>query len=347
MSDKTVFDIERLALIAQGHSAFQLLWAGVELKLYDQLSRSPGLSRAALGEALGLAEYPCRVLLVGLTALGVIEKREEAYFNADLTERLLVSGRPESFAPVLGWQAHIVYPGLQDFLASLRAGTNLGLARFPGEGPTLYQRLVVHPELEQVFQDAMSSLSNQANRHLLAGYDFSGFTHLVDAGGGDGTNAIAIAQRYPGLKVTIFDSPSVCEIAARNIAAAGLADRVFTHPGDFWTDPFPSGIDAVLFCHMFTIWSMARNLELLKICAAAVGTNGSVILFNMMGHDDLSGPLSTALGSPYFLAIATGEGMLHSWADYEQAMHQAGFDEVKRITDLPLNHGIIVGTRHA
>ncbi|WP_295438485.1 methyltransferase [uncultured Thiodictyon sp.] len=347
MSNKTVFDLERLALIAQGHSAFQLLWAGAELKLYDTLCGSPGLSPGAIGEALGLAEYPCRVLLVGLTALGVVEKRGDAYFNADLTERLLVSGQPESFTPVLGWQAHIVYPGLQDFLESLRAGTNLGLARFPGEGTTLYQRLVAHPALEQVFQDAMSALSNQANRHLLAGYDFSRFSHLVDAGGGDGTNAIAIARHYPDLKVTIFESPSVCEIAARNVAAAGLADRVFTHPGDFWTDPFPCGIDAILFCHMFTIWSMERNLQLLRICAAAVEPGGSVLLFNMMGDDDRSGPLSTALGSPYFLAIATGEGELHSWSDYEQAMHQAGFAEVKRVTGLPLNHGIIVGTRRA
>ena len=119
------------------------------------------------------------------------------------------------------------------------------------------------------------------------------------------------------------------------------------YPGDFWTDPFPCGIDAILFCHMFTIWSMERNLQLLRICAAAVEPGGSVLLFNMMGDDDRSGPLSTALGSPYFLAIATGEGELHSWSDYEQAMHQAGFAEVKRVTGLPLNHGIIVGTRRA
>ena len=65
----------------------------------------------------------------------------------------------------------------------------------------------------------------------------------------------------------------------------------------------------------------------------------------MMGNDDDSGPLSTALGSPYFLAIATGEGMLHSWKDYETILREAGFGHVQRIEKLPLNHGLIVGTK--
>ena len=77
----------------------------------------------------------------------------------------------------------------------------------------------------------------------------------------------------------------------------------------------------------------------------ALPEGGAVLVFGMMGDDDDTGPLSTALGSPYFLAIATGEGMLYSWADYEEAMHQAGFPSVERVENLPLNHGVIIGTK--
>jgi hypothetical protein len=90
---------------------------------------------------------------------------------------------------------------------------------------------------------------------------------------------------------------------------------------------------------------MERNLGLLRKCAASLPEGGAVVLFNMMGNDDETGPLSTALGSPYFLAIATGEGMLHSWKDYEDAMRAAGFSSVTRIGNLPLNHGLIVATK--
>lgn len=336
-------DYERLYLVMAGHSAFQLLWAGHELGLFGLLSRRPKLTRTEIAAELGLQDYPCRVLLVGLAALGLVVKEADGYRNATVVEEFLVGDQSGSGAPILGWQAHIVYPGLQDFVASLKQGTNVGLGRFPGTGDNLYRRLTSQPALEQVFQDAMSALSLRANRHLLDAYDFGRFQHIVDAGGGDGTNAIALAKRFPRLEVTVYDSATVCEIARRNIAAAGLTDRVHTHVGDFLHDPFPPNSDGILFCHMLTIWSLEHDKEILHKAQAALPPGGAVMVFNMMGDDDDTGPLVTALGSPYFLAIATGEGMLHAWKDYEDAMREIGFERIERVDTLPLNHGLIVG----
>ena len=238
MADSTELDLERMLLIAGGHSAFQLLWAGIELGVFDALSREPGLTLPQLAERTRLQTYPARVLMIGLTALRLLQKRAEQYFNSRLTDQMLVQGKPGSAAPILGWQAHIVYPGLQDFVDSLRQGTNAGLAHFPGSGNTLYERLTSHPALERTFQDAMSALSRQAIGHLLDAYEFGRFSHLVDAGGGDATNAIALARRYPSLKMTVYDSESVCRIAERNIKTQGLDERVSTYAGNFLSDRF-------------------------------------------------------------------------------------------------------------
>lgn len=338
-------DWDRFFLIAAGHTAFQLLWSGIELGLFDRLAAEPGQTLEQLATRLGLQPYPARVLLVGLTAIGLVEKEGEGYRNAPVADAALVSGRPGYLAPVLGWQAHIVYPGVMDLLPSLREGRNVGLERFAGSGATLYQRLASTPKLEQIFQTAMSSLSQCANQHVATALDWGRFRHVVDAGGGDGTNAIALATRFPTLRVTVMDSPTVCAIAREKISAAGLSDRVSTLHGDFRVTPFPVDADAVLFCHIFTIFSMAHNRETLAKCARELPRGGSVVLFNMMGADDDSGPISTALGSPYFLAIATGEGMLHAGKDYAAALREAGFVELQRITGLPLDHGMLVGTK--
>ena len=93
-----------------------------------------------------------------------------------------------------------------------------------------------------------------------------------------------------------------------------------------------------------TIWSPQTNLALLRRTYDALPVDGKVIVFNMMGNDDDTGPLSTALGSPYFQAIATGDGMLYSWADYEAWMSEAGF-KVERYDKMPLSHGILIGTK--
>jgi len=340
-------DFEKLVLIAGGHSAFQLLWAGVELGVYDLLASKPDRPLDEVATALGLSPQPARILMVGLTALGIVIRSPEGlYSNAALTDARLVKGRPGYAAPILGWQAHIVYPGMQDFVASVKQNRNVGLERFEGSEPTLYQRLTHNKPLQKVFQDAMSSLSKQANSFLPAAMDFGKYKQVVDAGGGDGTNAMAIANRYPAVKTCVFDSASVCEHARQNILQAGMADRVSTWPGNFFSDPFPAGTDCIVYCHILTIWSMENNRILLKRTFDALPQGGAVVIFNMMAADDESGPLSTALGSPYFLAIATGEGMLHPWKDYEAALRDAGFKQTIRLDQgLPLDHGILVGIK--
>lgn len=342
----TELDWERLVLIAGGHTAFQLLWAGVELGLYDKLSARPSQTLEQLAQSLGLERQPARILLIGLTALGVIRLEKGAYCNAKVTEDRMVSGKPGYVAPILGWQAHIVYPGMMDFVASLKENRNVGLGRFAGSEPTLYERLTHDKQLEKVFQDSMSGLSRQANQFLPKAMDFGRYRHVVDAGGGDGTNAMAIARAYPNLKASVFDSASVCEHARKNIAEAGMSGRVGTWEGNFFDAPFPPGTDCVVYCHILTIWSMERNRALLKRTFDALPEGGAVVIFNMMGDDDDRGPLSTALGSPYFLAIATGEGMLHPWKDYEAALREVGFKQTVRLDQgLPIDHGILVGIK--
>lgn len=345
-SPRPELDWERLLLIAGGHTAFQLLWAGLELGLYDKLAKRPGMSLDEVAEALGLARQPARILLIGLTALGVVRLDEGRYRNAALVEERLVPGKPGYAGAILGWQAHIVYPGMADFVESLKQNKNIGLERFPGSEPTLYQRLAHAPLLEKIFQDSMSGLSKQANTFLPGAVDFGRYQHVVDAGGGDGTNAVAIATRHPGVRASVFDAPSVCDIAERNIEAARLSDRVSTWRGDFFVDPLPPGTDCVTFCHILTIFSMEKNRALLQRMHDQLPDRGAVVVFNMMGADDDTGPLSTALGSPYFLAIATGEGMLHARSEYEAACKAVGFREVIRVQGtLPLDHGIVVAIK--
>ena len=337
-------DINGLALIAAGHTAFQLLWAGAQLNVFGTLSKNPGLKKEDIAARIGLEPQPARILLTGLTALKLLVKENDTYRNAAIVDQLLVPDNPQNMIDILGWQALIVYPGEMDFLESLRRNTNVGLRRFPGEENNLYQRLARDPELEKVFHAAMSSLSRSANAILAKSLDLSTSKHLVDAGGGDATTAIVLARAYPNLRLTVFDIPSVCELAKKNAEKAGVGDRVGVHAGDLFSTPFPAGVDTILFAHMMTIWSLERDTALLARAYQALPAGGRVVIFNMMGNDEEDGPLTTALGSPYFLSIATGQGMLYAWREYEECFAKAGFKRTQRVV-LPRDHGALIGTK--
>ncbi len=332
-----------LEMVFGGHIFFQTLRTAVRLGVFDLLEREGPLTRTAMAEQLKLEEQPLRIVLLGLVSTGILDKEGDRYRNTPAASTYLVSTSPSKITAYVELQHRVMYKGLYWLLESVREHRNVGLKEFPGDETTLYQRLAHDPELEHIFQEAMQELSVQANQGLVENLDLSGVSHLVDVGGGDGTNIIALAKRFPHLRATVFDSPTVCEIARRNIAAHGLADRLDAVPGNCFTDPFPEA-DALMFCHFFTIWSPEKDRQLLQKCHDSLPAGGRVILFNMMQNDDESGPLTAAIGSPYFLAIATGEGMLYTWQEYEDWMQQTGFRNIQR-QPLPLDHGILTGTK--
>lgn len=339
-------DLENLYAVLGGHIYFQTLSAAVQLDLFGLLSKHPKLTRAQIAKRLGVAEKPIRILLLGCAALGLVRKVGTGFSNTKLAQKYLVRATPGNLVSIVEWQHFINYKPMYWFYEAIKANSNVGLNELPGQESTLYERLVHQPKLERIFQDAMEAISVQANAMLANFVDFSAVEHLVDVGGGNGTNLMTLARKYPKIRGTVFDSASVCEIARRNIAQAGFADRIDAVAGNCFADPFPEGADGILFCHFFTIWSEKKNQLLLKKCYDSLPNGGRVIVFNMMQSNDESGPLSAALGSPYFLTLATGEGMLYTWREYETWMKQAGFSTVKTQV-LPRDHGAIIGIKKA
>lgn len=331
-------------LILGGHIFFQTLSAAAELDLFNILAKHPGLTRQEIAEKLGVQEKPVRILLLGCMALELVQKKVDKYYNSRLAKMLLTNESSQNILSVIKWQHHINYKALFHFFEAIKANKNVGLEEFAGAEATLYERLAHNPRLEKIFQDAMEDISIQANKYLKEYLDLSSMKFLVDVGGGNGKNIIALAKKYPHLKAAVFDSPSVCEIARENIQKSGLANRLSAIVGNCFVDPFPKEADCLMFAHFFTIWSESNNYRLLRKCFESLPEGGSVILFNMMQSNRENGPLSAAMGSPYFLTLASGEGMIYTWKEYEQWMREAGFSQVKKI-ELPTDHGIIIGVK--
>jgi L-tyrosine C(3)-methyltransferase len=136
-----VKDFDYLLLIAGGHTAFQLMWAGIELKLFDLLNEKEKLGLADISKALKIEHRPARILLTGLTSIHLLQKEGDFYSNSVNAKEWLVSTTEQSIAKVMGWQRHIVYEGELEFVQALKENRNVGLEKFPGEGENLYQRL--------------------------------------------------------------------------------------------------------------------------------------------------------------------------------------------------------------
>lgn len=326
-----------------GHIYFQSLSAAVEFDLFNVLEKMGPSSEVQIAKSLNINEQACRILLLPLTTLDLLKLIDDKYSNSKIANYFLCSSSPHQVLNVVRWQHFINYKAMYHFFDSIKSNANIGLSEFPGDEKTLYQRLTHDSKLENIFQLAMQDISTQAQKHLSESIDLTDIKYLIDVGGGNASNIITLAKKFPSLRASVFDSQSVCEIASENINKHQLSGRLNAVAGDCFSDPFPKA-DCILFCHFFTIWSKEKNLELLQKSYKDLPPGGRAMIFNMMQNNSKDGPLSAAMGSPYFLTLATGTGMLYTWNEYIQLFEKAGFKNIQ-VKTLPMDHGVIWGTK--
>lgn len=330
-----------------GAGAFQMLNAGCELGLFRLLDKQPGITFDEIAEQLGLRPRPTQILLLGTTALGLTVRTDDGgYRNGDVVETMLRDGTWDIIDDIVLFQDKIANPAAFDFIDSLRADSNVGLRRFPGEGTDLYHRLAANPEMEQLFYRCMRSWSRLSNPILVRGADLTGVRRVLDVGGGDGVNAIALAEVNPDVRFTVLDLAGATEIARKKIEAHGLTDRIDVVEGDIFTDPYPEGHDCILFANQLVIWSPEENLTLLRKAYEALPEGGRTLIFSAFSDDSGDGPLYTALDNVYFATLPATASIVYPWGQYEEWLTATGFTKIRRIpggTWTP--HGVIDATK--
>jgi ubiquinone/menaquinone biosynthesis C-methylase UbiE len=339
-------DMDGLSWCLFGHGAFQYLNAACELGLFELLTRHGPLSKAEIRSALGLAHRATDILLLGCTSLGLVTKSNGHYAAAGIISRLMHSGDWRRFKDTVAFEQYVVYEGQVDFTESLKANTNVGLRRVRGTGRDLYHRLAENPHMEKVFYRYMRSWSELANRHLVAALDLTTARSLLDCGGGDGVNAIALAKANPDLQVTLFEIAANETLVRKRAAEEGVAGQISVLVGDMFADEFPAGFDVILFAHQLVIWTLEENTRLLRKAYDALPAGGRLVIFNSMSNDDGDGPVVAALDSVYFASVPAEGGMIYSWAQHEAALREAGFTQLRRIPCPGWTpHGILIATK--
>ncbi|MFI5771479.1 methyltransferase [Streptomyces sp. NPDC051658] len=336
--------LDRFHFLVNAPALFNAVATAVELGIFSHLSAQRSATFEQIREHVSIPPHQLRVLMQAVCTTGLLVRRDGVYANSVVAEDLLASDDDDSWSHILlGWK-EVYYPAFSRMTSAMRSGTNTALSDYPGDEPTLYQRLPRNPDLEAVFHRAMSAFTLRSVDELVERPEFSSVRHLLDIGGGDGTTSGKLSARHPEMKITVFDIPSVSELA-RDKTASRFEGRVELHPGDFFQDEFPRGADSVLFSHVLEIFSAEQILGQLKKAYDALPSGGKVFIYGYnVSDDETRGIFSARLGL-YFNVLASGQGMAYPAKDYETWLSQVGFDEVHTVSGLPYEHGLSMGRK--
>lgn len=331
---------QSLCEMMNGYIKTQVLSSACDLGVFDAIER--GATLASLPRQLEIDPHGCRVLVLGLKQLKLIEVDDTGKMtNSALARRCLLRGSAQSMVPFVHLNDKIQHRACLHFTQALREGRNAGLDEFPGDAPTLYGRMAVDPALERLFHDGMGAYTRLSPR-MMAVKEFGEVTRLLDVGGGDGTNAIRLCERYPSLKVTLIDLPSVIEKARENIRAQGLSDRVTCEAVDMFTDSWPQGCDGVIFSHVLEIFSPEKIQFLYQKSRAYLRDAGQLFVWSLMCDDDETGGLQSVKSSLYFVTVASGQGMAYPARDHIKWLNDAGFEVTAEYDARTIDHCALV-----
>jgi C-methyltransferase len=188
-------------------------------------------------------------------------------------------------------------------------------------GKESFDYFAENPELAQLFNETMTSISEMTDATVVAGYDFSAYPTIVDVGGGHGPLLAAILAAAPASRGVLYDLPMVVANAPSLLREQGVADRVAIAEGSFF-DSVPGDGDAYVLKNIIHDWNDEKAGQILRNVRAAAGPRATVLLieFVIPEHDrDFPGKW---VDLEMMLNLGARE---RTAAEYRNLLSQAGF----------------------
>lgn len=151
---------------------------------------------------------------------------------------------------------------------------------------------------------------------------------LIDVGGGSGTYMQAFLEASPAMRATLYDRPSVIDMARRRLAATGLLDRITLVAGDFYKDELPPGHDLALLSAIIHQNSPEQNLALYRKTLSALQPGGRLVIRDHVMNRDHTQPAGGALFAVNMLVSSPGGGT-YSFDEIRETLTAAGYADIR------------------
>ncbi len=161
--------------------------------------------------------------------------------------------------------------------------------------------------------------------------DLSGCRSLLDVAGGSGVYSILFCRQFPQLKATVFDLPPILQRTRQILAREGMMDRISIREGNYFTDDFGSGLDAILLSNMLQTEGRQTCRMVLKKAFAALNPGGKILVHGIMPNPDRVSPLQPVLFS-MFMMLVFPEGEAYPGEEIIDWLHETGFVEGQKLT---------------
>jgi hypothetical protein len=313
---------EAIMQLGTGFWASKTLLSAVELGLFTELAKSGPLDEAALRERLGLHPRSSRDFFDALVSLGMLERDKGSYANTQESEIFLDRAKPS----YVGGLLEMLNARLFGFWNSLTVGLQTGEPQNEAKvGEDFFEKLYSDPARLRGFVKAMSGVSTGSGMAIAASFPWDRYKTMIDIGCAEGAVPVQVAMAHDHISGGGFDLPPLEPLFNEYVNAAGLADRLQFHAGDFFAEDLPSA-DVLVMGHILHDWNLDEKRTLLEKAYKALPDGGALIVYEALIDDDRRENTFGLLMSLNML-IETSGGFDYTGADCQGWMKDIGFKE--------------------
>jgi O-methyltransferase domain/Dimerisation domain len=318
----------------------QILYAGVELGLFDQLSGKSFQGVEVLASILKVSSPFLYRLMRALASIGFLTENDSRGFATTELGSLFQSDHPETLRHrVLTAEGPEHYAIWRHLPGIVRDGKQDGFVREFGASAFEYARS--NERYRRAFDQAMtghSAFQSSLVVEALRDCDLSTIETICDIGGGHGHLMCALLTDRPHLKGIVFDLPEVFSDASELWASKlGLRDRCSYEGGDmFETVPRADAYTLKMILHN---WSDPECIEILSAVRKCAPPRATIFVI-----DHLVPAPSVAHFAKLFdiHMLCWGSGRERTEAECVELLTAAGWTHTA--TWYPKNHAIgVVG----
>ncbi len=292
-----------------------------KLKLFPFLAEKPR-SSAEICDYLGIAARPTETILAANAALGFVKLKGGRWTLTPHSEDYLLEGSPTYFGSYFDL---IINNYSVCSIESLEKAVRTDSPQVYG-GAELFKSHEEQANLARSFTRAMHSISMSPALAWPRAIDLSKCKVMLDVAGGSGAHCIGAVTRWPKLRAIVFDIPPVCEVANEIAQQAGLQDRVSTHIGDMWNDPFPPA-DIHFYSYIYHDWPPDKCRLLSRKSFESLNSGGRLIVHEVLYNKDKTGPFAAAAYTMIMLGWTTGRQ--YSGHELSEMLREAGFKDIR------------------
>jgi ubiquinone/menaquinone biosynthesis C-methylase UbiE len=288
---------------------------------YEQIARQAGTDPRAT-----------RIVLDGLIALALIEKREKKYFLTPISQAFLVRGK-SSYMGDFRHVALALWDGMAHLKETLKTGKPLSRMDTGGE-LEVWEKLVlgIIPIAQPVAKATCEILGIGEKRKGL---------RVLDIAGGSSIFGMTILSRDPSAQVTQLDWPNVNAVAKKLNRERGLDGKIRFIDGEFRTANIEEGFyDLALASNFCRFESPEGNQELFRAAYKALKPGGIFVVNDFLPDEERTGPTFPLRFSVYTLTHTPG-GECWTLSEYTRWLKDAGFASIESHADIP---GTMPGT---